>query len=1205
MKSDPPTCISCGSELQSSLAAGQCMACLLQLAKDGQDSMPGGHDPFVSLLEQTRFADYEIESEIARGGMGVVFRARQISLNRPVALKMIIAGQLASPDLVRRFQTEAEAAAKLAHPHIVPIYEVGESETLHFFSMKLIEGENLASLINEYRVQDGTASQVLDRQRRIAKMMLKIANALALAHKHGVLHRDIKPSNILVDVAGEPYLTDFGLAKLTEQTQDTLTRTTAVLGSPSYMSPEQASGDHDQMTTLADIYSFGAVLYELLTGQPPFAGKNAIETIRRVIDQTPERLRSVNERIHPDLETIALRCLQKEPHLRYASAAEVGAELDRFLRGESIEARPVGPFQELWRWAKRNRRVSLLAVTLFLALVCGTVGVAWQSRRATKANETLTEMVATLTWSRITDLVTRGEVRLALTHLARMMRDDPTDWRVAMYAMSVLDQSRCHVPVGPEILHPGQAIITAVQLDPTGRILATGSEDKTIRLWSVSDSQQIGRPLVFDGVVKSLAFDHSGERLAAVSGKGKLLQVFDVESRQEIRSLRFDNQIVQLEYPSPQPQVVVVEGSSLHVIDLDREDFDQVYDFQQSIAALSLSSDAKRAVLRLNNGEAIAVDVESGTELLRVNEFRIGDATISANGRLVAACENNFGNAAVWDIESGLRKCKLDTHEGEVTNLTFAADGNRLFASSVLQEWVVSYDTHTGLQSGSRMTHAERVTSIHAFDGQRQLMMVSGRNGVRFWDALTGDPSASPVIISKGIVSAGSTESGDLLWTGSCSELGSWHIDSIQLWRLHEPQVPPVLAESPEPYLASAGTVSPDGHWVAANVVQRGSNGYDRVEYVTIVDVTTGETLRDPLPLDSTPYGLAFTPDGSRLLIVTVRGKIYLLSTPDFELIKGPIDSGNPIQPSRMSPTGDRFATGSANGWVAVWDLESLTPIWKERHSDSRLNDLCFSESGRWLGSCSNDGTAKVWDVDSGQVAVTLLGHTDKVYHIKIDEQKQLLATNSDDRRTILWELATGRRITSLEHAVETNSISIHPTKELIVTADRDGRCRLWNTQNGQPVGRPMVHDQPVVALSFSEDGERILAADQSGFRLWDTETQQPLTVLHPHPTQASLGVDSDGCRPVFFDHGNAVFCGTVSYRCQIWRLPPPRGDVPSWCPEFIESIVMQRFPSGSDIPVLVESKQHEQLKTQLSQHPDSDYLRWSRRWLESVNQAD
>ena len=309
-------------------------------------------------IQGSDFGDYELLQVLARGGMGVVYRAWQRGLRRIVALKMIRSGRFASNEEIRRFLVEAEAAANLDHPHIVPIHEVGVHEGQHFFSMKLFNGGSLARHV----------PHLVGDPRSAARLVAVVARAVHHAHRHGILHRDLKPSNILLDDDGRPHVTDFGLAlRVGEDSHITLPGD--VLGTPAYISPEQASGRRGAVTTASDVYSLGAILYTLLTGRPPFETGSAVETLLLVRTKEPERPRAVRPDVDIDLETIALKCLEKDPQRRYASAEALAEDLERWLAGEPIEARPLGRAGRLWRWARRNPSLAAAVGLAALALV--------------------------------------------------------------------------------------------------------------------------------------------------------------------------------------------------------------------------------------------------------------------------------------------------------------------------------------------------------------------------------------------------------------------------------------------------------------------------------------------------------------------------------------------------------------------------------------------------------------------------------------------------------------------------------------------------------------------------------------------------------------------------------------------------------------------------------------------------------------------
>src|SRR5437879_5552300 len=381
-------CRKCGAKIFSDAPEGLCAKCVLKTALMMPPEAPvaarddGGpaanveanaaaapHSKkaarAVELLGE--LGDYELLEEIGRGGQGVVFRARQKSLNRIVALKVIRLGQWASKAHLKRFRLEAEAAARLEHPGIVPIHEVGERDGSCYFSMKFVEGGQLDEVVKRSPMS----------MRRAAELIAKVARTVHYAHEHGILHRDLKPGNILLDPKGEPHLTDFGLARLVES-ESSVTQTLDVLGTPSYMTPEQAVGNNAAVSNVTDVYGLGAVFYQLLTGQPPFAGGTTYETIKLLLDTEPRKPRLLNPKIDRDLSTICLKCLEKDPKRRYSSALALAEDLERWLKHEPIQARRTGIFARGKKWVQRNPNSALLTASL-VALAAAAGWIIWKS----------------------------------------------------------------------------------------------------------------------------------------------------------------------------------------------------------------------------------------------------------------------------------------------------------------------------------------------------------------------------------------------------------------------------------------------------------------------------------------------------------------------------------------------------------------------------------------------------------------------------------------------------------------------------------------------------------------------------------------------------------------------------------------------------------------------------------------------------------
>ena len=741
-------CRKCGASLPADAPHGLCPRCLVQTAAGalfrGSAEAPKPSRPLVRY-----FGDYELLEEIARGGMGVVYRARQVTLNRPVAVKMILAGLFANEADRKRFQAEAETAARLNHPNIVEIYEVGEHEGQPYFSMRLVEGASLDQRMQnaECRMQKaqgegakgegrgasderGTSCKPLSILESV-RIMAKASRAVHFAHQRGVLHRDLKPGNILLDTQGEPHITDFGLAKLIEGGSD-LTLSGAVLGSPGYLSPEQAAGKVRQLTTAADVYGLGAVLYFLLTGAAPFTGATSVETLRRVADEEPASPRRLNPRLDSDLETICLKCLEKDSQRRYGSAEALAEDLERWLRQEPILARPVGALERFGKWVRRKPQVAALLGVIALSLAFGVASVLYEWRQAEAARREAVKHSQRAESAEKDAIEKLRDSYLAQAHANRLVAEPGRRFRSldilakaaairpgpglrdeAIACLALTDMRQSRESTGPPgaiaacppneawdqyavALPGGDVSIRSLGDDRelvrlpsvgseacefpgfshTSRWLGIGYKDGKCRVWDLKQRSAVITAPMFN-CHQGLAF-RAGDGQVAVIARQRTVRIFETATGKLIRSFMSPRENYCVAYSPDGSSLAVSDGEgSLKVYEADTGRL--VTELRHPKGALAIAWHPGGRLLATTCGDRLVRiwDVAAARELhvLAGHGEEVHEVAFHPAGELLVS--TGFEGAMLWDVQTGQRLFVLP---GARFNPTFAASGDRLYS---------------------------------------------------------------------------------------------------------------------------------------------------------------------------------------------------------------------------------------------------------------------------------------------------------------------------------------------------------------------------------------------------------------------------------------------------------------------------------------------------------------------------------------------
>jgi WD40 repeat protein/serine/threonine protein kinase len=1087
------------------------------------DSGAGGSLPALSRDAATAagaqlprtFGDYELLEEVARGGMGIVYRARQVSLDRIVAVKMLLFGPLSSPEFVKRFRAEASAAASLLHRNIVAIHEVGVHQGQQFFAMDYVEGQSLAKLL---------ANGPLPA-RRDASYVKTIAEAIHYAHERGILHRDLKPSNVLIDANDQPRVTDFGLAKrLTDSQLSTLnpqlTLAGQVLGSPNYMPPEQAVGRRGKVSRRSDVYSLGAMLYHLLTGRPPFVGEALTDTLEQVLNSEPVSPRLLNPSVPRDLETICVKCLEKEPDKRYATAQALEDELGRFLHNEPVHARPVTRTERAWRWCRRKPALAGLVVALHLVFALGLAGVFWQWQRA----------------------------ELNATHEASERERAEQESLKARQIAYASDMNNAHQAVQAdeldralELLNRHRPVQKSEIRNPKSEIDLRGWEWRY--LWRQCQGEErfiLGEHTNGATAVGLLA---DGKTVFS-AGRDKAVRLWDLESRRQIGLLPHLEQVIgaaasldgrwlatATKNPGGEQPVLLWDLATQKAVTLTTK-------FRVHPASITFSSDSKWLAFATMFGGVRIWDVNACSEVTDLpaisdDPIELFGVAFSPDSRTLAYNENNFGAILLWDLARRSVTGRLTGHESDVRALAFSRDGQTLASVSAdrtARLWHLnsgvrpSSGAATGVEQPAQELSRPRNEAELAAAGDgpaptewRPGLQLTNHSGG--FGRMAFSPNGRTLAMSVGGGGGGRVIRLVDVETGNHqAELGG-HLDDI-----------------------SSLAFTPDGRTLLSASLDGTIRVWDVVTSAKTKPVR--EFARNSISVTWRSYGpaLCLSPDGRHLLTVYTNQTFSVWDT--LRLAEGERHAlpFTDTTIAAVAPGGRMAAFGSRSGEVKLWDAETGQAPFFAQPGTNRVHLLVFSLDGRYLAAADdaktlsqmsvakntwrtvrvwevgtrketlvfstnefpvslmfsadakslvagfNEGPVNLWPLDRPGEAATFLGHSGWVWGLAMLTNGQTLISASGDIR--FWDVRT-RHENALKLSPRAGAICIALSADgrRLAAGDSDGRITIWDVASHQEVATLEGHQEPVRRLAFTPDGDHLVSASKDQLRVWRAES--------------------------------------------------------------------------------------------------------------------